>query len=221
MNSSLLFDKIKIILKIWLTFPVFFAYHISRNNFGGTLRRKGEKMGDILDKAELNNIIRQIETLQKLAGKKLAEAYRSQDGRGNVNEGLLQQGQAYLKQAETLIEQNIVPILQSLNPAQVASALAAAGASRQLMSQVLTVLNAAKNVAKVGMTAAEICQIINVVVPVLLVITAVAIFAVLYKMWLDRDIKKEGERLLQKYEERAGSGRRYVPFQPNFIPGRL
>lgn len=178
-------------------------------------------MGDISDKAELNNIIRHIETLQRLAAKKMAEAYRSQDGKGNVNEGLLQQGQAYLKQAEALIEQNIVPILQSLNPAQVASALAAAGASPQLMSQVSTVLNAAKNVAQVGMTAAEICQIINVVVPVLLVITAVAIFAVLYKMWLDRNIKKEGERLLRQYEERAGSGRRHVPFQPNFIPGRL
>jgi len=178
-------------------------------------------MGTPMDKADLNNIIRQIEALQQMAAKKLAEAYRSQDGKGKVNEGLLQQGQAYLNQAEKLIEQNIVPILQSLNPAQVASALAAVNASPQLVAQVKTVLTAARSVAAAGMTTAEICAVINVVVPVLLVITAVAIFAVLYKMWLDRNIKKEGERLLRQYEERAGTGRRHVPFQPNFMPGRL
>ncbi len=178
-------------------------------------------MGTPIDKLDLNQIVHQIETLQRLAAKKLAEAYRSQDGKGKVNEGLLQQGQAYLNQAEKIIEQNIVPILQSLNPAQVASALAAAGASPQLMSQVKTVLTAARGVAAAGMTTAEICAIINVVVPVLLAITAVAIFACLYKMWLDRNIKKEGERLLKQYEERSGSGHRHVPFQPRMIPGRL
>lgn len=178
-------------------------------------------MGDSLDKAELNNIIRQIEAFQQMAAKKLAEAYRSQDGKGNVNEGLLKQGQAYLKQAETLVEQNIVPILQSLNPAQVGSALAAAGASPQLMSQVSTVLNAARTVAQVGMTTAEICAIINVAVPILIGIVTFAVFACLYKMWLDRNIRKEGERLVQQYEDRLGPKHRHVPFQPRMIPGRL
>lgn len=178
-------------------------------------------MGDVFDQVKLNNIIRQIDALEQAAAKKLAEAYRSQNGKGSVNEALLQQGRAFQKQAEALIEQNIVPILQSLNPAQVASALAAAGASSQMMSQVSNVLNAARTVAQAGLTTAEICQIINVAVPVLIGVVVVAIIAGLYKMWLDRNIQKEGERLLKEYEERLGPNRKHVPFQPRMIPGRL
>ena len=74
---------------------------------------------------DIGNIIRQIEMLQQGADRLLKLAYQSADGKGKVNEGLLQQGQALLKQAEQLIEQNIVPILQGLNPAAVASALTA------------------------------------------------------------------------------------------------
>ncbi len=115
----------------------------------------------MVDTSDLNNIIRQIETFQRLAARKLEAAYRSQDGKGKVNEGLLQQGQAYIKQAENLINQNIVPILQSINPSQVASALAAAGASSGLISQVSTVLNAARAVAVTGMSTAAICEAIS------------------------------------------------------------
>ena len=170
---------------------------------------------------ELTEVIRQIEGLQRQAGRFLEMAYRSQDGKGNVNEGLLQQGQVFLQRAEALIQENIVPILQSLNPSQVASSLAAAGASPALISEVTPILNAARAVAAGGMSVAAICEVISVAVPVLLAVVGLAVMAFLYKMWLDRNIKKEGERLLKQYEDRVASRPRHVPFQPRFIPGRM
>lgn len=173
------------------------------------------------DKLDLTEVIRQIENLQRAADRILPHAYRSQDGKGKINEGLLKQGNIYLDKARELIDQNIVPILQSLNPSQVTAALTAAGASSSIISQVSTALNAARAVAVSGMSTAAICEAINIAVPVLLAVVGIAILGFSFKWWLDRNIKKEGERALKQYQDQIAPRYRHVPFQPRLIPGNM
>ena len=73
-----------------------------------------------------------------------------------------------------------------------------------------------------ALSTAQICAIVNVAVPILLAVVGIAILALLYSSWLDRNNKKEGERLLREYEGRLAAQRaQHVPFQPRFRPGNL
>jgi hypothetical protein len=116
--------------------------------------------------------------------------------------------QIAFKQVEQLIERNIVPVLQGLNPAQVAGAMAACGASAQLKTEVTAALSAARTAAAAAeAVAAEqralfIARMIGVSLVGLLIIAAIA---VLYLWW--NSVHKEKQR--EEYERAGALQREY------------
>ena len=71
------------------------------------------------------------------------------------------------------------------------------------------------------MTTLEICEAINMAVPILCTIVGAAILALLYNWWNNKKTEKKEQQALQEYKERLSNRSRHVPFQPQFIPGRL
>lgn len=174
------------------------------------------------DSTDINNVIRHIQSLQADAERCLRMAYYSQNGKGGIDEGLLRKGQKLLNQANEIIKQNLVPLLQSVNPAEVATILSTLGVAGAFKAEILNTLNLAKNMAKAGMETARIIEMIEMAFPFVCIAVGAAIAALLYSWWLDRKQKQEEKRVFNEYQDRmTGNRPKYVPFQPRFTPGRL
>lgn len=186
-------------------------------------------MGDGFD---FTDIQRQVENLYQMADKCINKARAT----GRVDEKLLAEGSKYLQQAQEIVEQNLQPILASVNPSDVAAALtAAAGAgaiSSQFANQAINcITQAAKQVTTevvkqggkyaAGELLGEIASGLGISIGILAGCVAAYLLFKGICNWLDRvnADKLARKAIAAKQFDPQGRPYKYVPFGTPMRPG--
>ena len=173
----------------------------------------------------------QVRQLYNLADKCL---YKSVTMR-RVDENLIKQGNEYLRQAQDLIGQNLQPILTSINPSDVASALTAAAAAGTISSRfanqaINCVSQAAKVAAKeavekgaeygAGEFLGELALGLGISIGILAGCVAAYLLFKGMSRWFDRLTaqQRQSKALAAKYYDPQGRPYKYVPFGTPMTP---
>jgi hypothetical protein len=188
------------------------------------------------DSADIGNVARQITEAQQAALRCMKGAYHSQNGKGAMNGNLTRQGQQHLNTANSLIEDNLQPIVDSLkntNFSAVMQAMIASGVSYEAAANAARILMVAhaKSVAlkaaegattlTLNVALVEALQAAGIAITALVAAIGLAFLCCKLYDWLTSDKTQDKKPVARQYERNLGKPTQYKPFQMPVRPGRV
>lgn len=188
------------------------------------------------DNVDIGNTVRQINAALESASKWLRKGYYSQDGKGKIDENALREGHKHMSTAESLINQNLEPLVKQINPSVLMQNMIAAGVTYEVAAHATNAIkafqaaggNAAINAAaRVAASAAgRAGSSVAIAKAGMLICGAVAAIALAFLVWKFYEWlttpKADIAPIARQYEERyvkPTKGRK--PFEMPMRPGNL